>query len=105
MKNDQEAPWFRVETRECGEQGGKEKEKKKKKKKEERKKEEEREIERERGRENSDGPLGVEREEDGKDDATRRGGTGTVRTVADWRPRARLRILGVMPVIRGSGAQ
>jgi len=87
MKNDQEAPWFRVETRECGEQGGKEKEK------------------RERREERENGPLGVEREEDGKDDATRRGGTGTVRTVADWRPRARLRILGVMPVIRGSGAQ
>ncbi|KYQ49572.1 hypothetical protein ALC60_11356 [Trachymyrmex zeteki] len=34
-----------------------------------------------------------------------RGGTGTAKTVADWRPRARLRILGVMPVIRGFGAQ
>jgi len=78
---------------------GRERKRKKKKKKKERKKK------RERERENSDGPLGVEREEDGKDDATRRGGTGTVRTVADWRPRARLRILGVMPVIRGSGAQ
>lgn len=90
MKNDKEAPWFRVETRECG--------KGRKKKRPEGK--------REHGRETM---LGVEREEDGKDgedeDATRRGGTGTVRTVADWRPRARLRILGVMPVIRGSGAQ
>ncbi|EZA60178.1 hypothetical protein X777_15115 [Ooceraea biroi] len=54
MKNDKEAPWFRVETREsAAKQGGKEKKK------------------RQRERENGGGPLGVERVEDGEDDARR----------------------------------
>lgn len=38
---------------------------------------------------------GLKREERGR----------TAKTVADWRPEARLQIPGVMPVIRGFGAQ
>lgn len=34
-----------------------------------------------------------------------RGRRGTAKSVADWRPQARLQIPGVMPVIRGFGAQ
>lgn len=82
MKNDHEAPWFRVETRDCSEQGRM------------------REKESEGGSETA---QGVKREVDGQ--TWGGGGTGTAKTVADWRPRARLRILGVMPMIRGFGAQ
>lgn len=79
MKNDERRRGFAVETRECpGEKG----------------------VHRGRPR-----AQGVEREEDGEARIWGSGGAGTARTVADWRPRARLRILGVMPVIRGSGAQ
>ncbi|EFN60679.1 hypothetical protein EAG_14902 [Camponotus floridanus] len=63
-------------------------------------------VEREERREENDRGGSARRETDEKgENETGKGIQGTAKTVADWRPQARLRILGVMPVIRGFGAQ